>query len=91
LLPGGRPGRRFAGADDDDPIAAGTVLFLLPWGRPRPPGTDGGPRSRRDPSAPAIWKSGKINPRWKRRRCGGGRIRFRVFTLTKGALFISTY
>jgi hypothetical protein len=23
LLPGGRPGRRFTGADDDDPIAAG--------------------------------------------------------------------
>jgi hypothetical protein len=53
LLPGGRPGRRFAGVDDDDPIAAGIVLFLLPRGRPRPHGTVGGPRSRRDSSAPA--------------------------------------
>jgi hypothetical protein len=34
LLPGGRPRRRFAGADDDDPTAAGAVLFLLPRGRP---------------------------------------------------------
>jgi hypothetical protein len=40
LLPGGRPGRRLAGAADDDPAAAGIVLFLflLPRGRPRPRG-----------------------------------------------------
>jgi hypothetical protein len=32
LLPGGRPGRRFTGAADDDHAAAGVVLllFLLP-------------------------------------------------------------
>jgi hypothetical protein len=30
LLPAGRPGRRFTGADDEDPAAAGVVLFLLP-------------------------------------------------------------
>jgi hypothetical protein len=59
LLPGGRPGRCFAGANDDDPTAAGTVLFLLPRGQPRPRGIVGGPRSRRDPSALAMWKSGK--------------------------------
>jgi hypothetical protein len=64
LLPAGRLGRRFTGADDEDPAAAGVVLFLLPRGRPRPRSTVGEPRSRRDPSAPAMWKSGeKRNPR----------------------------
>jgi hypothetical protein len=64
LLPAGRPGRRFTGADDEDPTAAGAVLFLLPQGRPRPRGTVGEPRSRRDSSALAMWKSGKkSNPR----------------------------
>jgi hypothetical protein len=29
LLPGGRPGRRLTGAADDDPAAAGVVLFLF--------------------------------------------------------------
>jgi hypothetical protein len=34
LLPGGRPGRRLAGASDEVPAAAGVVLllFLLPRG-----------------------------------------------------------
>jgi hypothetical protein len=32
LLPGGRPGRRLTEAADDDPPAAGVVLFLLPRG-----------------------------------------------------------
>jgi hypothetical protein len=59
LLPGGRPGRCFAGADDDDTTAAVAVLFLMPRGRPRPRDTVGEPRSRRDPSAPAMWKSGR--------------------------------
>jgi hypothetical protein len=64
LLPAGRPGRRFTRADDKDPAAARVVLFLLPRGRPGPHGTVGDPRSRRDPSAPAMWKSGeKRNPR----------------------------
>jgi hypothetical protein len=30
LLPAGRPGRRFTGADEEDPAAARAVLFLLP-------------------------------------------------------------
>jgi hypothetical protein len=34
LLPVGRPGRRFIGADEEDPTAAGAILFLLPRGRP---------------------------------------------------------
>jgi hypothetical protein len=56
LLPGGRPGRRLAGAVDDDPAAAGEVffLFLLPRGRPRPRGTTGEPRFRREPSVSAM-------------------------------------
>jgi hypothetical protein len=29
LLPGGRPGRCLTGADDEDPAAAGVVLFLF--------------------------------------------------------------
>jgi hypothetical protein len=44
LLPGGRPGRRLTGAADDDPAAAGVVLFLLPRGWPRPRGATGEPR-----------------------------------------------
>jgi hypothetical protein len=54
LLPGGRPGRRFTGAADDDPAAGEVVLFLLPRGRPQPRGATGEPRFRREPSAPAI-------------------------------------
>jgi hypothetical protein len=56
LLPGGRPGRHFAGVADDDPAAAGVVLllFLLPRGRPRPCGAIEDPRFRREPSASAI-------------------------------------
>jgi hypothetical protein len=56
LLPGGRPGRRFAGAADDDPAAAKVVLllFLLPRGRPRPRGATGDPRFRREPLALAM-------------------------------------
>jgi hypothetical protein len=56
LLPGGRPGRRFVGAADDDPVAAGVVLllFLLPRGRPRPRGATGEPRFRREPLASAM-------------------------------------
>jgi hypothetical protein len=34
LLPGGWTGRRFTRADDEDPAAAGVILFLLPRGRP---------------------------------------------------------
>jgi hypothetical protein len=64
LLPGGRPGRRLTEAADDDPAAPGVVLFLLPRGRPRPHGTIGEPRFKREPSASAMWKSEKAgNPR----------------------------
>jgi hypothetical protein len=64
LLPTGRPGRRFTGTDDEDPAASGAILFLLPRGQPRPRGTDGMPRFRRDPSTSAMktsWE--KRNPR----------------------------
>jgi hypothetical protein len=56
FLPGGRPGRRLTGADDEAPMAAGVVLFLflLPRGRPRPRGAIGEPRFRREPSASAM-------------------------------------
>jgi hypothetical protein len=55
LLPGGRPGRRLTRAADDDPAAAGVVLFLLPRGRPRPRGAIGEPRFKREPSVSAMW------------------------------------
>jgi hypothetical protein len=56
LLPGGRPGRRFAEAADVDPAAARVLvfLFLLPRGRPRPRGATGEPRFRRESSAAAM-------------------------------------
>jgi hypothetical protein len=64
LLPGGRPGQRFVGADYDDPAAAGVALFLLPRGQPRPRGAIGEPRFRQEPSASAMRKSGENrNPR----------------------------
>jgi hypothetical protein len=64
LLPTGRPGRRFIGADDEDLTAAGAILFLLPRGRPQPRGAVGEPRFKRDPSASAMETSGqKRNPR----------------------------
>jgi hypothetical protein len=64
LLPGGRPGRRLPKAADDDPAAAGVVLFLLPRGRPRPRGAIREPRFKLEPSASAMWKSEKAgNPR----------------------------
>jgi hypothetical protein len=48
LLPGGRPGRRFAGASDEVLAAVKVVLllFLLPRGQPRPRGAAGDPRFR---------------------------------------------
>jgi hypothetical protein len=50
LLPGGRPGRRLAGASEEVPAVADVVfLFLLPRGRPRPHGATGEPRVRREP------------------------------------------
>jgi hypothetical protein len=68
LLPTGRSGRRFTGMDDEDPAASVAILFLLPRGRPRPRGTVGTPRFRRDLSASAMEASWETrNPRWKRR------------------------
>jgi hypothetical protein len=63
LLPVGRPGRRFAGADDDGTTAAIVALFLLPRGRPRPRFSTGVPMFRRDPPASAMEASvGKEKP-----------------------------
>jgi hypothetical protein len=77
---------------NDDPTAAGVVLFLLPWGRPWPRSATGEPRLRREPSALAMWKSGKTrNPRWKEKMMRRRRNLIRVFTLAKDALFINTY
>jgi hypothetical protein len=60
----GRSGRRFTGAEDEDPTAAGAVLFLLPRGRPRPHGAVGKPRFRWVSSASAMETSlQKRNPR----------------------------
>jgi hypothetical protein len=68
LLPGGRPGRRFIGVANEDPAAAGVVLFLLPRGRPRPRGAIGEPRFRREPSASAMRKSGRLETLDEKRR-----------------------
>jgi hypothetical protein len=54
LLPTGRPGRRFARADDDDAIAGIAGLFLLPRGRPRPRFSTGAPIFRRGSPASAM-------------------------------------
>jgi hypothetical protein len=54
LLPAGRPGRRFTGADDDATAAAAVVLFLLPRGRPWPHFFTGVPMFTRDPLASAM-------------------------------------
>jgi hypothetical protein len=54
LLPTGRPGRRFTGADDDATAAAAVVLFLLPRGWPRPYFSTGTPMFKRDPLASAM-------------------------------------
>jgi hypothetical protein len=55
LLPGGRPEQCLTRAANDDPAAAEVVLFLLPRGRPRPRGSTGDPRFKREPSTPAMW------------------------------------
>jgi hypothetical protein len=92
LLPGGRPGRCFTGAADDDPAADGIVLLLLPQGRPRPRGATEEPRIKWEPSASTMWKSVMArNPRWREKMMRKRRNLIRVFTLTKDALFISTY
>jgi hypothetical protein len=49
---------------DDDPAAAGVVLFLLPRERLRPRSAIEEPRFKREPSASAMWKREKAeNPR----------------------------
>jgi hypothetical protein len=58
LLPTGRPGRRFVGADDEAAAAAMVALFLLPRGRPRPRFSTGASIVRRDPLASAMETSG---------------------------------
>jgi hypothetical protein len=54
LLPAGRPGRRFTGAEDDATAAVVVVLFLLPRGRPRPRFSTGAPMFKRDSLASAM-------------------------------------
>jgi hypothetical protein len=54
LLPTGRPGCRFTGADDEDPTAAGAISFLLPQGWPQPRSAIEKLRFRRVPSALAM-------------------------------------
>jgi hypothetical protein len=54
LLSAGRPGHRFAWADDVATAAAAVALFLLPRGRPRPRFSTGAPMFKRDPLASAM-------------------------------------
>jgi hypothetical protein len=54
LLPAGRPGRCFTGADDEAAAAAMVALFLLPRGQPRPRFSTGAPMLKRDPLASAM-------------------------------------
>jgi hypothetical protein len=54
LLPAGRLGRRFTGADDEATAAVAVALFLLPRGRPRPHFSTRAPMLKRDPLASAM-------------------------------------
>jgi hypothetical protein len=64
LLPAGRPGRRFTGADDEATKASVEALFLLPRGRPRLRFSTGEPRFKRDPLPSAMNAGvGNRNPR----------------------------
>jgi hypothetical protein len=58
LLPTGRPGRRFVGADNEAAIAGMVGLFLLPRGWPRPRFSTRAPIFRRDPLASAMETNG---------------------------------
>jgi hypothetical protein len=58
LLPVGRPGRRFTGADDEATTASIEALFLLPRGRPRPRFSNGAPMFKRDSPASAMETGG---------------------------------
>jgi hypothetical protein len=57
LLPAGRPGRRFTGADDEATAAVVVALFLLPQGRPWSRFSTGAPMLKRDPLALAMERS----------------------------------
>jgi hypothetical protein len=54
LLPAGRPGRRFTGADDEATAVVTIALFLLPRGQPRPRFSTGASMLKRDPLASAM-------------------------------------
>jgi hypothetical protein len=85
LLPGGRPGRRLAGASEEVPAVAGVVfLFLLPRGRPRPRGATEEPKVRQEPSASAMSTTEKPrkNPRWRKKMMRRRTNLIRVFTFT---------
>jgi hypothetical protein len=65
LLPAGRPGHHFSGADDEATTVGLVDLFLLPRGWPRPRFSTGALMFRRDPPASAMETSaGRKNPRW---------------------------
>jgi hypothetical protein len=95
LLPAGRPGRRFGGANDEVPTVRPVDLFLLPRGWPQPRFSTGAPRLRRDPPASAMETGARRkNPRWDDKKEDDAaeednNERIRVFTLNKHALFIS--
>jgi hypothetical protein len=54
LLPVGRPGCRFTGADDEAAAVAMVALFLLPRGQLRPHFSTGAQMLKRDPLASAM-------------------------------------
>jgi hypothetical protein len=54
LLPAGRPGRRFTGADDEATAGAIVALFLLPRGRSWPRFSTGAPMFGCDSPASAM-------------------------------------
>jgi hypothetical protein len=58
LLPAGRPGCRFIGADDEATAASIEALFLLPRGRPQPHFSTGAPMFRRDSPTSAMKTGG---------------------------------
>jgi hypothetical protein len=64
LLPAGRPGRHFGGADDEATTAGPVDLFLLPHGRSRPRLSTGASMFICDPPASAMEIcAGRKNPR----------------------------
>jgi hypothetical protein len=95
LLPTGRPGCHFTGVDDKASTVTIAALFLLLQGRPRPHCSIGAPRFRRDPPALAmetrVYPGETLDEKKKKMMMRRRKNLIWVFTLTKRALFISTY